>query len=154
MSTYGVTRPQLFIIFTILFSESFHTTVPSAKMPFHSITIFTLAYLLPLSLVHIPQQKKTPFKLAILYNKSIADAHPSFLFEEAILFCDNVAFDGVFSSLIWNSWTGLCNVYSPLCSGRLSSLMCVTSGTLPPQVANKDLETITQMVYELIIKIL
>ena len=54
-------------------------------MPFHSTAIFTLAYLLPLSLAHLPQQK-TPFKLAILYNKSIADAHPSFLLEEAILY--------------------------------------------------------------------
>ena len=53
-------------------------------MPFHSTTIFTLAHLLPLSLAHLPQQK-TPFKLAILYNNSIADAHPSFLLEEAIL---------------------------------------------------------------------
>ena len=53
-------------------------------MPFRSTTIFTLAYLPPLSLAHLPQQK-TPFKLAILYNKSIADAHPSFLLEEAIL---------------------------------------------------------------------
>ena len=53
-------------------------------MPFHSPTISTLAYLLPLSLDHLPQQK-TPSKLVILYNKSIADAHPSFLLEEAIL---------------------------------------------------------------------
>ena len=53
-------------------------------MPFHSITIFTLAFLLPLSLAQLPQEK-TPFKLAILYNKSIADAHPSFLLKEAIL---------------------------------------------------------------------
>ena len=88
MSTYGVTRPQwvnkLFVIFTTLISLSFHTTVPSANMPFHSTTIFTLAYLLPLSLVHLPQQK-TPFKLATLYNKSTADSRPSFLLEEAIL---------------------------------------------------------------------
>ena len=54
-------------------------------MPVHSITIFTLAYLLPLPLAQLPQQK-TPFKLAVLYNKSIADAHPSFLLKEAILF--------------------------------------------------------------------
>ena len=53
-------------------------------MPVHSITIFTLACLLPLPLAQLPQQK-TPFKLAILYNKSIADAHPSFLLKEAIL---------------------------------------------------------------------
>ena len=33
-------------------------------MPFHPTTIFTLAYLLPLSLAHLPEQK-TPFKLAI-----------------------------------------------------------------------------------------
>ena len=86
--TYGVTRPQwvnkLFIIFTTLFFLLFHTTVPSANMLFHSTTIFTLAYLLPLSFAHLPQQE-TQFKLAILYNKSIADAHPSFLLEEAIL---------------------------------------------------------------------
>ena len=61
MSTYGVTRPQwvnklFFIIFTTLFSWLFHTTVLSAGMPFHSTTIFTLAYLLPLSLGHLPQQ--------------------------------------------------------------------------------------------------
>ena len=59
-------------------------TVPVANMLFHPITIFTLAYLLPLSLAHLPQ-RKTPFKLAILYNKSFADAHPSFLLEEAML---------------------------------------------------------------------
>ena len=47
--------------------------------------MFTLAYLLPLLFAHLPQQKKTTFRLAILYNKSIA--HPSFLLEEAILFC-------------------------------------------------------------------
>ena len=75
-----------FFIVTTLLSQSFHTTVSSASIPFHSTTIFTLAYLLPLSLAHLPQQK-TPFKLAILYNKSIAGAHPSFLLEEAILFC-------------------------------------------------------------------
>ena len=61
ISTYGVTRPQwvneLFKMFTTLFSYSFHTTVPSASTPFHSTTIFTLAYLLPLSLAHLPQQK-------------------------------------------------------------------------------------------------
>ena len=73
-----------FFIVTTLLSYSFHTTVSSASIPFHSTTIFTLAYLLPLSLAHLPQQK-TPFKLAILYNKSIAGAHPSFLLEEAIL---------------------------------------------------------------------
>ena len=45
-----------FIIFSALFAQSFHTTVPSAKMPFHSTTIFTLAHLLPLSLAHFPQK--------------------------------------------------------------------------------------------------
>ena len=69
----------------------FDTTVPSAKMPFHSTTIFTLAHLLPLSLAHLPQQE-TPFKLAILYNNSIADAHPSFLLEEAILLVVQIKF--------------------------------------------------------------
>ena len=54
-------------------------------MPSHPTTIFTLAHLLPLSIAHLPQQK-TPFKLAILYNNNIADAHPSFLLEEAILY--------------------------------------------------------------------
>ena len=39
-------------------------------MPFHSTTIFTLAYLLPLSLAHLPQQK-TPFKLAIFITKAL-----------------------------------------------------------------------------------
>ena len=48
-------------------------------------------YLLPLSLTHLPQQK-TPFKLAILHNKSIADAHPSFFLEEAILFIVELCF--------------------------------------------------------------
>ena len=47
-------------------------------------TIFALAHLLPLSLAHLPQQK-TPFKLATLYNNSIAGEHPSFFLEEAIL---------------------------------------------------------------------
>ena len=77
-----------FIIFTRLFSQSLHATAPSANMRFHLTTIFTLAHLLPLSLAYLPQQQqlqKKPFKLAILYNKNIADAHPSFLLVEAIL---------------------------------------------------------------------
>ena len=62
MSTCGVPGPQwvngfFIIIFTLFFT--FHTTIPSASMPFHSTTIFTLAYLLPLSLAHLPQQKNT-----------------------------------------------------------------------------------------------
>ena len=76
------------LINLLLFSQHYfvsHTTVPSANMTFHSNTISTLAHLLPLSLAHLLQQK-TPFKLAIIYNKNIADAHPSFLLEEAILF--------------------------------------------------------------------
>ena len=71
-------------------------------MPVHSITIFTLAYLLPLPLAQLPQQK-TPFKLAILYNKSIADAHPSFLLKEAILSgfpWDNMVIWGIWESYI------------------------------------------------------
>ena len=85
ISIYGVTRPQWVNEFLLFSHHCFlsHFTPPS--MPFHSTTIFTLAYLLHLSLAHLPQQK-TPFKFAILYNKSIADAHPSFLLEEAILF--------------------------------------------------------------------
>ena len=55
-------------------------------MPFHPTTIFTLAHLLSLSLAHLPPQQKTPFKLAILHNNTITDAHPSFLLQEAILF--------------------------------------------------------------------
>ena len=72
ISTYGVTRPQW---------------VNELFFYFHNIVfpVISLAYLLPLPLSHLPQQK-TPAKLANLYNKSIADAHPSFLLEEAILF--------------------------------------------------------------------
>ena len=65
--------------------SGYDTTVPSANMPFHSTTIFTLTHLLPLSPAHLPLQK-TPFEVAILYNKCIADAHHSFLLEAAILF--------------------------------------------------------------------
>ena len=83
MSTWSQWVNNPFIIFTTLFSWSFYTTLHSANMPFHSATIFTLAHLLPLSLAHL---QKTPFKLALAYNKSIADAHPSFLLDEAILF--------------------------------------------------------------------
>ena len=82
-------------------------TVPSANAPFHATTIFTLAYLLPLSLAHVPQQK-TPFKLVILYKKSIADAHPSFLLEEAILY-------------ILTPWTLLIRLGTHLPTGRSSS---------------------------------
>ena len=69
-------------------------------MPFHSTTIFTLAYLLALPLAHLPQQKHH-LNLLLLYNKSIADAHPSFLLEEAILFqvCDQGPAVAVFSLL-------------------------------------------------------
>ena len=77
-------------------------------MPFHSTTIFTLTHLLPLSPAHLPQQK-TPFKVVILYNKSIADAHPSFLLEEAILYlvrshflCGPLTMAGCFISALGN----------------------------------------------------
>ena len=66
------------------FLSHFTPQYPQLTTPFHSTTIFTLAHLLPLSRAHLPQQK-TPFKLTILYNESIADAHPSFPLEEAIL---------------------------------------------------------------------
>ena len=71
------------------FLTHFTPQYPHLMLPFHSTprgstTIFTLAHLLPLSLTDLPQQK-TPFTLAILYNKSIADAHPSFLLKAAIL---------------------------------------------------------------------
>ena len=75
-----------------------HTTVLSANMPFHSTTIFTLAHLLPLSLAHLPQQKHK-FELAIFYNKSIADAHPSFLLEEAILLITRVNLTDITNAL-------------------------------------------------------
>ena len=75
ISTYGVTRLQwvdeLFYIFTTLFSKSFHTTVSSASIPFHSTTIFTLAYLLPLSLAHLPQQKKHHLNLLSSITKAL-----------------------------------------------------------------------------------
>ena len=71
-------------------------------MLFHSTTISILAYLLPLWYFHLPQQQQqqqNAFKLAILYNKNIADAHPNFLLEEAILlFYSNDVSSG-FSSL-------------------------------------------------------
>ena len=49
---------------------TFHTTVLSANMPFHSTTIFTLAHLLPLSLAHLPH-KKHNLKLAMLNDKTL-----------------------------------------------------------------------------------
>ena len=70
------------------FLSHFTPQYPQLTMPFHSTTIFTLTHLLPLPLAHLPQPQ-IPFKLVILYNKSIVDAHPSFLLEEAILLvCD------------------------------------------------------------------
>ena len=42
-----------------------------------------------MSIAHLPQQK-TPFELAAVYNKTIADARPSFLLKEAILYFLNV----------------------------------------------------------------
>ena len=62
-----------------------------------SVSPLWLAYLLPLPLAQLPQQK-TPFKLAVLYNKSIADAHPSFLLKEAIL----VKFVSSANEIAWN----------------------------------------------------
>ena len=59
------------IIFTTLFSQSFHTTVPSANMTSHSDTIFTLAHLLPLSLAHLPQQKKHHLNLLFSLTKTL-----------------------------------------------------------------------------------
>ena len=44
---------------------------------------YHICFLCHLFILH---NKKTPFKLPILYNKSIADAHRSFLLEEAILY--------------------------------------------------------------------
>ena len=98
-------------------------------MPFHTITIFTLAYLLPLSLAHLPQQK-TPFKLYILYNKSIADAQPSFLLKEAILFALLCFIEVWFWSssahssrlLLWH-WTNLINGLAQDCSNPSALVM-------------------------------
>ena len=47
-----------FLSFSHCFLNHFTPQYPQlASMPFHSTTIFTLAYLLPLSLAHLPQQK-------------------------------------------------------------------------------------------------
>ena len=95
-------------------------------MPFHSTTIFTLAHLLHLSFAHLPQQK-TPFKLAILYNDSIADAHPCFLLEEAILF-----------SLLTSSQIPL----DPYVSGRP---WCVDGQTVPRDVQTFPLNLVDEV---------
>ena len=71
MSTCGVPEPQWVNIFYYYFHIVFliiSTTIPSASMPFQPTTIFTLAYLLPLSLAHLPQQK-TLFIHAILLKQ-------------------------------------------------------------------------------------
>ena len=66
--------------------------------------MFTLAHLHSLSLAHLPQQQQQQnkeFKLAMLYNESIADAHPIFLLEEAILSCPVLAFVDVLMKFIF-----------------------------------------------------
>ena len=82
MTHICVTRPQWvnkpFIIFTILFSYSFHTTVPSANRPFHPTTIFTLAHLLPLSLAHLPHQKHHLNLLSCITIASVTHTLASF----------------------------------------------------------------------------
>ena len=55
-------------------------------MPFHSTTIHISTS--ASSIACSSSTTKTPFKLAVLYNNNIADAHPSFLFEEAILYAN------------------------------------------------------------------
>ena len=77
---------NVLINFLLISQHCFLTTVPSANMPFHSSTIFTLAYLLALSLAHLPQQKKHHFNWLSYITKSMVDAHPSFLLCEAILY--------------------------------------------------------------------
>ena len=75
-------------------------------MPFHSTTIFTLAYLLPGHLLifhNNNNNNKThthTFKLAILYNKSIADAHPSFLLEDLVV---HLVLENTLNVLTWLS---------------------------------------------------
>ena len=69
-------------IFTTLFSESFHTTIHSTNMAFHYFYISTSASSVTCS---SSTTKTSPFNLAILHNKNIANAYPSFLLEEAIL---------------------------------------------------------------------
>ena len=60
----------------------------------HYIHISTSA-----SSVTCSSSTKTQFKLAILYNKNIADANPSFLLEEAIFYLFIIAWgDGVLIS--------------------------------------------------------
>ena len=88
-STYGVTRPQWVYNFFYYFHNivflviSQHSTLGWHAFPLNHI--FILAYLLPLSFAHLPQQKKHHFNW-LFSIKSIAGAHPSFLLEEAILF--------------------------------------------------------------------
>ena len=69
------------LLFSQHFSWSFHTTVPTANdafLPNRYIHISTSASSVTRS--SSTTALKTPFKLAILYNKSIVDAYPSFLF--------------------------------------------------------------------------
>ena len=88
-STYGVTRPQwaneLFLFSQQCFLSHFTPQYPQlaclSTQPLYSH--YYICFLCHLLIFH---NNKKPFKLAILYDKSIADAHPSFLLEEAILF--------------------------------------------------------------------
>ena len=86
MSTYGHNELINFLLFSqhcflnVVISN--HSTSEHAVPLNHYIHISISASSVTCS---SSTTKKPPFKLAILYNKSIADAHPSFLLEEAIL---------------------------------------------------------------------
>ena len=92
MSTYGVTRPHWVNKF-LLFSQ--HCFLSHFTPQYPQLTCIStqplyshqhICFLCHLLIFH--NKKKHHLNLlSSLYSKSIADAHPSFLFQEAILFC-------------------------------------------------------------------
>ena len=88
-------------------------------MPFHSTTIFTLAYLLPLSLAHLPQQKNN--LLSSITKALLAHTIASFWRKQSCFFYDYPGSDirhqhlnTVSLSEHWNQKWGLCfNTFDP-----------------------------------------
>ena len=82
--------------------------------------------------------KKTLFKYAILQNKCIADAHPSFLLEEAILFLDVLHIDGLVQYCSISIANGLEILQS--CTEDMYMYMAAMQ-TLGSYVCNKDMNS-------------
>ena len=60
-------------------------------MPFHSTTIFTLAYLLPLSLAHLPRQKHHLNLLSSITKALLTHTLASFWKKQSCVACNNSA---------------------------------------------------------------